>query len=120
MDVKKVLHMNQGNGGNSYARNSTLQSKILTLAKPLLESTVIGMMNGLPKLEKLGIADLGCSSGPNTFGIVSNILDVIKFQCGTMGRPIPELSVLLNDHPSNDFNNVLGSLLPQFQKVLKE
>ncbi|CAN1163547.1 Probable jasmonic acid carboxyl methyltransferase 2 [Linum perenne] len=37
-----------------------------------------------------------------------------------MGRPIPELSIFLNDHPSNDFNNVLGSLLPQFQKVLKE
>ncbi|CAN1819277.1 Putative ribonuclease H protein At1g65750 [Linum perenne] len=106
--------------GASHRHSTKKKSKILTLAKPLLESTVIGMMNGLPKLEKLGIANLGCSSGPNTFGIMSNILVVIKFQRGTMGRPIPELSVFLNDHPSNDFNNVLGSLLPQFQKVLME
>ena len=67
----------------------------------------------------MGIADLGCSSGPNTLTVISEIIDVIYSKCSNLGCPTPELRICLNDLYSNDFNDVFGSL-PAFYNKLKE
>ncbi|CAL1355814.1 unnamed protein product [Linum trigynum] len=124
MEVEKVLHMNQGNGETSYANNSTVQSKIISLAKPETEKALVGLLqrclvDGTTVLERLGIVDMGCSSGPNAFRVVSEIIDVVFAECQKMDRPVPELGIYLNDLPCNDYNNVFVSL-PEFYKRLKE
>ncbi|CAN1835544.1 Probable jasmonic acid carboxyl methyltransferase 2 [Linum perenne] len=123
MEVVKVLHMNQGNGKTSYANNSTLQSKIISLAKQAIEDATEGMLqyliNDASDHTNLGIADLGCSSGPNVLRVVSEIIDIVHTKCIETGRPTPDLNVFLNDLHSNDFNSIIKSL-PEFHKRLKE
>lgn len=68
----------------------------------------------------MGIADLGCSSGPNTLTVISGIVDILRSTCQNLGRVLPEeLNVHLNDLPGNDFNSVFG-YLPGFGDSLKE
>ncbi|XVE86050.1 hypothetical protein DITRI_Ditri18aG0005200 [Diplodiscus trichospermus] len=54
----------------------------------------------------LKVADLGCSSGPNTFQTISQL-------------KLPEFEVLLNDLPENDFNAAFRSI-PAFYDRLKK
>ena len=67
----------------------------------------------------LRIADLGCSSGPNTFFAVLEIVNAVVKLCKKMGRQIPELQVFLNDLPGNDFNTIFKSV-SEFQKDLQK
>ncbi|RDX71734.1 Salicylate carboxymethyltransferase, partial [Mucuna pruriens] len=81
MEVGKVLRMNGGVGDASYANNSFLQfmswlewiviqQKVLCLTKGIREEAIRSLYySRVP--GRLGIADLGCSSGPNTFFVVS-------------------------------------------------
>ncbi|GLT92088.1 hypothetical protein SLE2022_099450 [Rubroshorea leprosula] len=117
MEVMQVLHMNGGNGENSYSRNSTVQSKIISLAKPIVEEAVLQIMNNNYP-ESMGIADLGCSSGPNTLQLISEILSILNSKCSQLGRPLPELRVFLNDLFNNDFNGIFVSL-PAFYDRIK-
>lgn len=97
-----------------------LQMKIMLEANPLLEEAVNDILyneNNFP--ESMGIADLGCSSGPNTLTVVSNIIGISYNSLRKMGRPLPELRVYLNDLPWNDFNGIFMSL-PEFYKKVKE
>ncbi|KAF8016508.1 hypothetical protein BT93_H1890 [Corymbia citriodora subsp. variegata] len=117
MEVITVLHMNKGAGETSYAKNSTLQSKIISIAKPFVEEAILGnLCSDIP--ESLGIADLGCSSGPNALLVISKAIDIVHAKCVHMSRPAPEIRVYLNDLPSNDFNNIFMSL-PDFHNKLK-
>lgn len=68
-------------------------------------------------LPKLAIADLGCSSGPNTLLVVSQFITMMDNICKTLGNKLPEIQVFLNDLPGNDFNTVFKSL-PNFQEKL--
>ncbi|XP_042486379.1 probable jasmonic acid carboxyl methyltransferase 2 isoform X3 [Macadamia integrifolia] len=118
MEVQQVLHMNGGNGETSYATNSNLQKLVITKAK----SMVIGSISDLyttnfPRC--LRIADLGCSSGPNTLLVISEIIEAIVETCHQLKRTTPEFQVFLNDLPSNDFNNIFKTL-PAFYKQLKK
>lgn len=70
------------------------------------------------KPETFTVADLGCSSGTNALGMVEDIVTSIGKLCRSNGSPPPELSVLLNDLPTNDFNTVF-SQLPEFTTKLK-
>ncbi|KAL9175771.1 hypothetical protein ABFS82_02G133500 [Erythranthe guttata] len=48
------------------------------------------------------IADLGCSSGPNTLLVISHIIEQLSED-----KHVPkQLEVFLNDLPDNDFNNL--------------
>ncbi|KAK3022086.1 hypothetical protein RJ639_045930 [Escallonia herrerae] len=67
----------------------------------------------------MGIADLGCSSGPNTLMLVLEVIGAIYAISRQMDRPMPELRVSLNDLPGNDFNGIFVSL-PVFYNKLKE
>ncbi|CAL5332233.1 hypothetical protein CsSME_00013645 [Camellia sinensis var. sinensis] len=124
MEVMQILHMNKGEGETSYAKNSTVQRKIMSFANSIIEEAVVDMLcssnnnnNFFP--ESIGIADLGCSSGPNSLEVISEIIDIVYATNHRMGRPLPELRVSLNDLPGNDFNYLFESL-PEFYSKLKE
>ncbi|KAG2319179.1 hypothetical protein Bca4012_054567 [Brassica carinata] len=70
--------------------------------------------------KSLGIADLGCSSGPNTLYTIRDIIKAVIFahHREIPDVPLPELSFFLNDLPKNDFDSIF-KCLPDFQKELK-
>ncbi|KAL6186927.1 hypothetical protein ACLB2K_043045 [Fragaria x ananassa] len=116
MEVKQILHMNKGNGETSYAKNSTVQRKTLSIAKPIIEEAVLQLLgSNVMGIESMGIADLGCSSGLNTL-LISQIMDVIH---ANKLSKVTELRVSLNDLFSNDFNSIFLSL-PSFYNKLKQ
>ncbi|OWM80862.1 jasmonate O-methyltransferase [Punica granatum] len=117
MGVLEILHMNKGVGETSYAMNCTVQSEIIATAKPIVEEAILKILcTNIP--SSLGIADLGCSSGPNTLSLISQIIDIVHGKCNDLGCRSPELRVSLNDLPSNDFNNIFSSL-PEFCRKLR-
>ncbi|XP_008440748.2 salicylate carboxymethyltransferase-like [Cucumis melo] len=107
MEVSKILHMNSGVGDKSYAKNSLLQQKATSIAWPVIKKAIEGLCseNNNP-MTTLSIADLGCSSGPNTLTIVSNLIK--QFQLHN-NKPI-QYQIFFNDLPSNDFNSIFISL----------
>ncbi|KAI3684888.1 hypothetical protein L6452_34115 [Arctium lappa] len=113
----QVFHMNKGEGETSYAKNSLIQKKIISVGSSMLEYAIA---NILWEVEpgSMGVADLGCSSGPNSLTVVSQIVHMVQAASHQMGRPMPELRVSLNDLPGNDFNYVFQSL-PELYKKLK-
>ncbi|CAN8292385.1 unnamed protein product [Cochlearia groenlandica] len=113
MEVMRVLHMNKGNGETSYAKNSIVQSNIISLGRRVMDEALKKLMLRNSKVSSIGIADLGCSSGPNSLLSVSNIIDTIQDLCLDLDRTVPELRISLNDLPSNDFNYIFASL-PEF------
>ncbi|KAL0699714.1 hypothetical protein Bca4012_055836 [Brassica carinata] len=119
MEVMQVLHMNKGNGETSYAKNSVVQSNIISLGRRVTDEALKKLMMSNSEISSLGIADLGCSSGPNSLLSVSNIVDTIQNVCLDLDRSVPELRVSLNDLPSNDFNYIFASL-PEFYDRLKK
>ncbi|CAL5331177.1 unnamed protein product [Camellia sinensis] len=118
MVVQNVLHMNAGNGETSYANNSTLQKTAILMARPVLEDTLKKVYNNDAFPKHLKIADLGCSSGPNTFLVISQIINIIHNLMQQNNCKAPEIEICLNDLPQNDFNNIFNSL-PTFYKKIK-
>ncbi|KAL3635609.1 hypothetical protein CASFOL_020156 [Castilleja foliolosa] len=121
MEVKHILHMNAGDGETSYAQNSGLPKFVLSKTWPVLDESLKDMyneminINGFP--NRIKIADLGCSSGPNTIFLVSHIIDTIQNMCQNDDvKNLPQLEVYLNDLPDNDFNN-LFKLVSNFRRL---
>ncbi|XP_043700548.1 probable jasmonic acid carboxyl methyltransferase 2 isoform X1 [Telopea speciosissima] len=118
MEVQQVLHMNWGNGETSYATNSKLQELVINKAKPVVIGSISDLYTtNLPRC--LRVADLGCSSGPNTLLVISEIIDAIDETCHQLKLTTPEFQVFLNDLPSNDFNTIFKTL-PAFYDQLKK
>ncbi|KAL1133927.1 hypothetical protein V6Z11_A12G072200 [Gossypium hirsutum] len=69
--------------------------------------------------KSLGIADLGCSSGPNSLSLIKDMVEAVEGTSHKIFHPMPEFRVYLNDLPTNDFNSVFKSL-PDFYKDLKK
>ncbi|KAK6162740.1 hypothetical protein DH2020_002581 [Rehmannia glutinosa] len=87
----------------------------------VLDETLKDMFteNGFPKCMKM--ADLGCSSGPNTVFLISHIMDTIQDLCKHNNlNNLPQLEVFLNDLPHNDFNNLFKLLSSFIQMNGKE
>ncbi|TVU24210.1 hypothetical protein EJB05_26629, partial [Eragrostis curvula] len=112
VDAKQTVRMNPGEGEMSYARNSKFQSAEQSRMKPLIEGAIKELCcTTTPLANGIVIADLGCSCGPNAITLVSTAVDAIHRQYGQLQLPLPELSLHLNDLPSNDFNTVVKHLV---------
>ncbi|KAK1606173.1 hypothetical protein QYE76_029846 [Lolium multiflorum] len=81
--------------------------------KPMIEAAIndICSRNNTSLPGKILIADLGCSSGPNALALVSTAVEAIHNHCLQFQQIPPEVCVLLNDLPNNDFNTVVKSLV---------
>lgn len=88
------------------------------MVKPALEESVQELYGTLLP-ECMNVADLGCSTGPNTLLVVEEILDSIEAASQKSNHKLPGIQFFLNDLPGNDFNTLFRSL-PGFCKKLKE
>ncbi|KAI4297087.1 hypothetical protein L6164_036995 [Bauhinia variegata] len=114
MAIEQVPHMNGGMGKTSYANNSILQRNTMRKVKPFLEESLTRLCSSiLPSCFKL--ADLGCSSGPNTLAAASDIINIIAH---AVSYNPTSFQIFLNDLPGNDFNTIFKFLLPGFYKKL--
>ncbi|XP_039172282.1 salicylate carboxymethyltransferase-like [Eucalyptus grandis] len=122
MEVVQVLHMNGGMGETSYANNSLLPRKVISMTKPIMEAAITALFSTVAATlpTSLAIADLGCSTGPNALFAVSEIINIVIDLCKAMKHELPEFQVFLNDLPGNDFNTLFSSFLPRFQGKLSE
>ncbi|CAL1353218.1 unnamed protein product [Linum trigynum] len=120
MEVAKVLRMNPGIEETSYAMNSLLQQKVIRMTKPITEEAIRKLLYTTTSTvpAKLAIADLGCSSGPNSLLVVSDLIKTVGRLCDEQAHcQYPEFQVFLNDLPGNDFNTIFRSV-QSFQKKL--
>ena len=86
------------------------------MTKPIAEEAITNLYcSTLPR--SLAIADLGCSFGPNTLFVVSELIKEVDKLGQKLGHESPEYQVFLNDLPGNDFNTIFKSL-PSFQKEI--
>ncbi|KAH0915541.1 hypothetical protein HID58_029987 [Brassica napus] len=113
MDIEREFRM------TDYARNSSVQKKASDKTKHITLETVQQLYKET-RPKSLKIADLGCSSGPNTLSTIRDIIKAVKFahHLEIPNQPLPEFSIFLNDLPSNDFNSIFKSL-PDFHTELK-
>ncbi|XWS54936.1 hypothetical protein CRYUN_Cryun10bG0132300 [Craigia yunnanensis] len=88
-------------------------------AKPILEETIRKLCcNNFPK--GLKIADLGCSSGPNTLSLVREIINIVDDTSQRLNQEAPMFQVFLSDLPGNDFNAIFRSLPSFSERLMKE
>ncbi|KAL9457290.1 hypothetical protein AB3S75_006353 [Citrus x aurantiifolia] len=119
MEVEQILHMNGGEGENSYANNSLTQKEAIVKAKPLLEQSLNDLYcNGFP--DCITVADMGCSSGPNALLPTWEAIDSLDKICNRLNRKPPVLHSFLNDLPGSDFNTVFKSLPSFYQRLRTE
>ncbi|XP_004299554.1 PREDICTED: probable S-adenosylmethionine-dependent methyltransferase At5g37990 [Fragaria vesca subsp. vesca] len=82
-----------------------------TLVAAIVENLDIDAQS--PATSSFRIADLGCSTGPNTFFAINNIIEAVaqKYQL-VKGHSahLPEIQVYCSDLVSNDFNHLFANL----------
>ncbi|KAJ0683490.1 putative methyltransferase [Helianthus annuus] len=111
MDMVKFFHMNGGIGEASYSSNSGLQRMGIMKTKGVIEQAISDLCHNNVNFPKtLVMADLGCSSGPNTLLVGSMVINAVAKTSLEMGYKSPELQINLNDLPTNDFNTVFIAL----------
>ncbi|CAI9276518.1 unnamed protein product [Lactuca saligna] len=118
MEVVQLHHMKGGNGDASYSNNSFLQRKVISMTKPILKQATIDLYCAMNCPKTIVMADLGCSSGPNTLLVAATFIKMINEISLEMGHEPPEIQIHLNDLPGNDFNIVFLSL-PKFLESLR-
>ncbi|KAL4388105.1 hypothetical protein GQ457_09G025660 [Hibiscus cannabinus] len=102
---------NSGDKEISYANNSQLQKTIILRILPTLNDELRETLSKRLPASTFEMADLGCSSGPNIFLIISQVIDSIHGICQQAQFQVPEIRVFLNDLPGNDFNAIFQSEL---------
>ncbi|KAI3450979.1 hypothetical protein Pfo_007644 [Paulownia fortunei] len=118
MDLEKVFHMKGGLGETSYPKNSSLQKRAADKVKHITLEAIEKMFVAT-RPKSLGIADLGCSSGPNTLSNIKGLVDAVEKASRDIQHPGPEFRVYLNDLPTNDFNTIFLAL-PDLYRELKK
>ncbi|GMI80275.1 hypothetical protein like AT5G38020 [Hibiscus trionum] len=113
------LSTNSGDKEISYANNSLLQKTIILKLLPTLNDALRETFSKRLPTSTFEVADLGCSSGPNIFLIISQVIDSIHGVCQQAQLKVPQIRVFLNDLPGNDFNAIFQSL-PGFFERLKQ
>ncbi|KAF5181344.1 Monomethylxanthine methyltransferase, partial [Thalictrum thalictroides] len=90
----------------------------MSKAKPFVEKAIIELYcKTVPRCFTM--ADLGCSSGPNSLFLISDIINTIDAVRKKLGHQLPEFQVFLNDLPRNDFNT-LFILITKFYEQLRK
>ncbi|KAI3961699.1 hypothetical protein MKW92_034200 [Papaver armeniacum] len=127
--VIQNLHMNGGTGETSYAFNSSVQKKAFYKTKPMIEEAALDIFSKFctcnttevtgKSTMPIGIADFGCSSGPNTLLVFSYLLNTIYDKFREFDSVSPEIVMYFNDLPGNDFNT-LFKYLESFCDELKK
>ncbi|KAJ4849854.1 hypothetical protein Tsubulata_014619 [Turnera subulata] len=116
-DPECCYPMSGGDGLHSYSHNSTLQKKGVEAVKELVNTTIQDMLefndlniSGIS--NTFHIADFGCSTGPNTFIAVQNIIKAVQLKYNSLHQNDPSLEfrVFFNDHINNDFNTLFRNL----------
>ncbi|XP_049383166.1 loganic acid O-methyltransferase-like [Solanum stenotomum] len=117
MDNQKI-HMNGGDGPNSYANNSEYQKQLVGYSKIVMAELIeqeldVGIIN--PDCSPFCVADFGCSVGGNTYLAVQNIIEAVetKYKSNEQDQEnpqlqVPEFLVFFNDLVQNDFNTLFN------------
>lgn len=87
---------------------------------PVLQKAVKEVLKLLSPGSTMVAADLGCSSGPNTLLVISEVMSTIRAYAGETADDSRALEVqfFLNDLPGNDFNLVFRSLDQQLRSLV--
>jgi len=96
-----------------------LQKKLMLKAKPILEETITMLYPGSIS-NCIKVVDLGCSVGPNTLLVTSNIIDIVDAICIRLNLEPPTFQFYLNDLFGNDFNTIFKSLPDFYSRLLQE
>ncbi|XP_017972237.1 PREDICTED: probable S-adenosylmethionine-dependent methyltransferase At5g38100 [Theobroma cacao] len=116
LEMEESFPMTGGDGPYSYAKNSKLQKEAAVKAKSVIVEAIIEKLeveDTTSIASTFRIADLGCSTGPNTFFSVNTIIEAVTHKYKTKGHTsLPDFQVHFNDHVSNDFNMLFNSLPP--------
>ncbi|XP_059665203.1 loganic acid O-methyltransferase-like [Cornus florida] len=115
MDAIEVQYpMNGGQGPNSYVQNSSYQKGVVDAARDVIFQVVAEKLDlgnrCFDSSNPFRIADLGCSTGPNTFFAMQNVVEAVKLKYQSLPQTSPEFHVFFNDHTDNDFNVLFRSL----------
>jgi jasmonate O-methyltransferase len=90
-----------------------MQEKAILETRPMLSKAIQELYKSLStRRSTMVVADLGCSSGPNTLLVVSEVIAAIRAYTRKSEERAHGLEVqfFLNDLPGNDFNVVFRSL----------
>jgi jasmonate O-methyltransferase len=90
-----------------------VQEKAILETRPVLHKAIEDVYTLLSaRRNTMIVADLGCSSGPNTLLVVSEVMGAIRAFTRKQSeeRRGVEVQFFLNDLPGNDFNLVFRSL----------
>ncbi|XP_020083184.1 anthranilate O-methyltransferase 3-like [Ananas comosus] len=120
MKLEQVLCMLGGTGDHSYATVFNLEDKTVPDAIFIMKQSVEELYHDLLPENYVVVADLGCSSGPNAFMYFAAIMDAIGESCDRLSRRAPEIQLLLNDLPGNDFNTLFGLFASSKEKMKEE
>nr|QWX38535.1 loganic acid methyltransferase [Ophiorrhiza pumila] len=110
--------MKGGDDLNSYSQNSCYQKGVIEAAKAVIVEAVHEKMDlenniitTFDPSKPFRIADFGCSTGPNTFFAMQNIVEVVdnRYKSLLKNQQV-EFHVYFNDHANNDFNMLFRSL----------
>ncbi|KAI7739401.1 hypothetical protein M8C21_010744, partial [Ambrosia artemisiifolia] len=94
--------------------------KVISMTQPIIEDALTNLYCDMNFPKTLIMADLGCSSGPNTLLVASELIKSIhKIRLKLGHDESPEIQIYLNDLPHNDFNTIF-LLVSNFQKNLTE
>ncbi|KAK4434005.1 Salicylate carboxymethyltransferase [Sesamum alatum] len=116
--------MNGGVGEASYANNSSVQKKVISMTKPITEAAITELImcssSSSSTAKSFCMAELGCSSGPNTLIVAMEFVKIVSQLCRKLGHDdkLPEFQIQLNDLPGNDFNSIFKSFAPSFHAQL--
>ncbi|KAI9088655.1 hypothetical protein K1719_029769 [Acacia pycnantha] len=114
--------MNGEEGPRSYAQNSSFQRNAFEAQKRLIDEAIANnfdhtmITTSASNKNLITIADLGNSTGPNTFIAIHTITQAIKNHCyHHTHQPLShhqnlEFQVFFNDQVSNDFNTLFKNI----------
>ncbi|KAK1273543.1 Jasmonate O-methyltransferase [Acorus gramineus] len=90
--------------------------RVVNLMKHITLSTIVDLYIATT-LPRLTIADVGCSSGPNSLSPTKEIIESVGKACRRLDRPSPEFMVSLNNLPANNFNSMFLGLHEFYKKL---